>query len=703
MSFNAPYRRVLTLTLSLLLSGCATQIQKTLDRTIQIENRCTAIEQALPMEQAYLKTTLVDAVALRLIGSCLDNSQLCLNSADMTISLKLTSSAQQVVSDLQSQGAELQLATKTFDEGLKRDYAKLQMDLKKTQAETQTALDALREKLGQVKNSNTLLLNNGKTCNQRTDCMTAFANQFASLETDLMPIIVQLRTQVEHLPELAEQAAALADHSTQLLKQAKDVADDSRTTLHRGNADLQNNAQQLADSARQLAQRLENGSRTLESLFSHDVEKAAMDLMAANIYDKSADRLLALIDRTLSQLDRTIDKVDDHIYGMASVTTQMFSGEIQDRFDLLFTRLFAERYQSNTAKLAFASAACRRMGVGASSAMPLQNASMFTPFLYAALIRVEYDVNGQKGTLEDVRAVWESQIGKKPAESRQDPTSIKADSDFAKNVVAAYEKDAALKEDSTPIAPGMLQQVALCAGVEQNLALNEGLTGSILNEHTLAACGNAVWDATLGSRPMVKAGSLSGAQAAIAATPPVATLPSGEGDAKAWRDAMTEVLTASRPKVPGLFEALCQQITSLIKGSRCTDGIADSATVDFDASFALGQARDRGLEMQLAQLADILNSDSHDYRLMITAYASHQLPSCTGKSSGDVQACATAKNVALAQSRADWAFGVLERHMAERFGPGNQKHGSANPLSYDTPADRRLRVTLWPNQNVIRN
>jgi hypothetical protein len=697
MSFNATCRRLLPLTLSLLLSGCASQIQKTLDRTIQIEKRCTAIEEALPMEQQYLKSALVDAVALRLVGSCLDDNQLCLNSSDTTIPLKLTGSVQQMATGLQNQRTQLQQAGKAFDDGLRQDYATLQRDLTQTKKDTEDALNALRAELSTAKST---LLSNSKTCSQRTDCMTVFADQFGTLETRLVPIIDKLRTQAKRLPELAQQAAALADRSTLLLKQTKEVADGTRTLLIKGNEDLQADARQLNDRARQLGQRLENGSRTLENLFSHDVEKAMMDLMAANIYDKSADRLLALIDRMLSQLDHTIDKIDDHAFGVASVATQMFSGEMQDRFDAIFRKLFAERYTSNTAKLAFASAACRRMGVG-NDAAP-QTASMFTPFLYAALIRVEYDVNGQKGSLEDVRKAWESQLGKKPDEVAKDAGVASADRNFAQNVAAASQKDAASQPNKPPVAPDMLQKVALCAGVEQELAM-QGVTGNALKEQTVADCGHAALDATLANRPMVKAGSPSSALAAIATAPPASTSLSsgnipGAGSADAWSKAMLEVLAASRPKVPELFDALCRQISSQIKGSRCAGGVADSATVDFDASFGPGQARDKGIEMQLAQLADILAGNPQDYRLLVTAYASHQLPPCPGKTAADIQACATAKNAALAQSRADWAYGILERRMAGRFGIGNQKHGSANPLSYDTPTDRRLRITLWPSQ-----
>lgn len=725
-------RRAGPILLSLLLSGCASSLQKSLDRSIAIEQQCTIIDQALPMHTEQLKDSLVNAVALRLVGTCLDNSLACLGPGTTTSPMSMaTTTRDHLATVVAGQKMALgkirtdsALALRQFQTEWEPEYAALETRITQNRDATLKALAALHTELEKAKAA--LKFGKGvQACSQRVDCMTIFANQIAASEKEFKSSIDELKTLAAQLYVLAVDAKTLTSKSmNQLAQQAGTALKEERRALEQGGQALDASATELSDNAKQLSQRLANGAQTMKSLYSKDIETATMDLMAAKLYDKVAERLLVLIDRALSQLDHVIDKADDHLYGGATVAAQLFSGDIQERFDVIIDKLLKDKFKdSASARLAFAAAACQRMGMGDSSAAPVKNASMFSPFLFATLVRVQVDISrnvtltpkmvrdawekGVENAIENKDAAAKAQADKPAAEqpvaqgpvSKQEAiaqTRVDIAGKFNTAIVDAKARETSATDGSKAVAPSMEQKVAWCATVEQEQAI-ESKTGVASKDRTLAACGQAALDSTMNGTPLADVGNKTEAAAVLEKTPPAppAGIPGGT-DAKAWQEAMQAVLAAALPKAPLLLDALCTQITSQIKGSRCVGG-STLAALDFDASFALGRPYDNGLEMQLAKLADILRYHRQDFVLVVTASASRKAPTCPRRTpQADMATCTGTKNAALADERAQWAFNILQQRMAERFGSGNQKIGKADPLSYDTPEDRRLRITLQP-------
>jgi hypothetical protein len=179
---------------------------------------------------------------------------------------------------------------------------------------------------------------------------------------------------------------------------------------------------------------------------------------------------------------------------------------------------------------------------------------------------------------------------------------------------------------------------------------------------------------------------------------PPASTPRGQPgaeDATAWRHAMEAVLAASVPKQPSHLERLCQRIRSGATAARCEpSGSGDAVTLEFGASFAIGKAEDRALEMQIARLADMLGEDRQAYVFTVYGYASASAYPCSGSSARTPSPCGAEKNYALARARADWAMDTLRKRLQEHFASDSYAVGRFNPLSFDTPADRRIRMTV---------
>jgi hypothetical protein len=211
--------------------------------------------------------------------------------------------------------------------------------------------------------------------------------------------------------------------------------------------------------------------------------------------------------------------------------------------------------------------------------------------------------------------------------SKSAQTEQKSDAAFLSLVAEAYHADSSTNGGEQR-APSILQQVALCANVEQQLASLQQLSPAELKGRSWAACGKAVMSATLMGKGLPNATNPELAQQAINkakldAPPSTPSGLPGAEDAAAWRRAMEAVLAASVPKPPSHLERLCQRIRSGATTARCEPSPSgDAVTLDFDASVAIGKAEDRALEMQIARIADMLGEDRKAYVFTVYGYAS---------------------------------------------------------------------------------
>jgi hypothetical protein len=372
----------------------------------------------------------------------------------------------------------------------------------------------------------------------------------------------------------------------------------------------------------------------------------------------------------------------------------MFEDEMQNKLDQLFTNYVADLLPSNkTARLAFAAAACKRLLPGDNGA---KNASLFSPFVYAALVRTQVFLEEEKRTPERIRKEWEQSLNKTDkqlVEAEQKPEDV-----FLGLVAQAYHADSEMTE-SGQRAPSILQQVALCANVEQQLVSTQQLNSTELKERTWTACGKAVVSATNMGQGLPDATDPVLAQQAIeqANSDRSASTWSDEPGIKsaaAWRQAMEAVLAASIPKPQARPERLCQRIRSSVATVSCDPRGDGEVILDFNASFAIGKTEDRTLELQIARLADMLDEDRQAYVFAVYGYASASTYSCGQSSARTSSPCGAEKNHALAKARAMWALGVLRKRLQEHFSLDSHADGLFNPVSFDSPSDRRIRIMV---------
>lgn len=698
---------ILVLCCCLLATGCASRIQKSLDRSVLIAKRCADIEEAVHSRQG-VENELVNAIALRLVATCTDGSQSCLGFVLGMTPPSAVISAGKLLEDLEKYQTALGSLNQNFlqtnrnqVDGLKKSQEDLRNALTQRRNNTVAALDELYKRLAEARTVLGDSLSQASACDRRTSCVAMLGRELSTVRLTLTSSVRNLQQKLQDLRALAWKAQILADNTTAFLDGFNNLPAGGTMAGHpvvkEATEKLKRSTVDLVSSSTFLAERLETGSRAIDSLFSAEVQVAATDLFAARLYERVADKTIVAIDRLLSQVDRTIDKVDEHAYGAATLGTYLFEDEIQDKFDRIFTTHVAERLPENsrTAKLAFAAAACKRLVPDDNS--EAGNSSLFSSFVYAALIRMQVDLEGGKHSAENVRREWEQSLNR--SESQSTVAGQKSDAAFLGLVAEAYRTDSALSS-GVQRAPSILQQVALCAGVEQQLASARKLSPADLKERSWAACGKAAMSATLMGHGMPDALSPVLVTQTIEKAEPVpfALVPDGEtgpGDPAAWRRAMEAVLAASIPKPPSGAERLCQRIRHVVTATRCEPNAAGTTvTLDFDTSFTTGRAGSRILEMKIARLADMLGADGQTYAFTVYGYASASDFFCVRPAARNPSPCGTGKNHALATARAEWALSVLRKRMRARVAADSQAVGLFNPLSFDTPADRRIRMAI---------
>lgn len=244
----------------------------------------------------------------------------------------------------------------------------------------------------------------------------------------------------------------------------------------------------------------------------------------------------------------------------------------------------------------------------------------------------------------------------------------------------------------------MLQKVAACTTVAQELRLGTALNDADIDTQSREVCADAALKAALDQRPIRNAVSPALAKAAIETfNQEKPTAPTSEvAAAQAWATA-TEKVLASLPKAPAPRALSCASFTAGLPGVRCAE-VGDGVVLDFNASFAIGQQADKALELELAKVADLLNAQPHAYQLMVEGYVSRARYACAAAPRA---ACTDTRNQQLAQDRARWAEGVLTRRLVRAGAVTLRSAGVDNPLSYDTAADRKIRLLVRPASHAV--
>lgn len=658
-----------------LLSGCSTaMIQEQFEHARKIQTSCNAIQEAVPLRDEQLTNALIDTFAMRLLGacdavdgSCVNNPDLLRGASGMTTSLlTLRATTSVELAALKVAGQTAAMAAKTSLLQLEGDFTLLGKDIDTQKEATLAALRAFKEALEKARTD--LRGATAGKCTQRTACMNQLSKVIASNQVAIVQAAMTFQKSLEGAKRIRRSAADLAIKTRLFRNQlAADGIALQQAVIDSGN----NMDAAIADVAREAddhGKRLQMGLASLARLASADVKSASVDLLAWKVSSKAAEPLLALVDRMLGQVDLAIEKADSRVYAVVSLGVTMYSPKIQVKFDDMFTKLIADQATGNppttSAKLAFASAACDRLGMGDTPAVP--TSSMFAPFLYATLANVEAEVMAKANA--------------KPGASEEA---------FRLAINQAVVQDVAAN-----LAPSVQAQTTLCAGTEQLVADKANADPVQARELGLAACGKRVLAAVASATPIhAPQEAATAAQAVDAHLKSEAAKTTQGNGASEWGTAMQAVM-ASIHKTSSDYDILCKKIEAKMQAARCDSG-KDGIVLDFKHSFEPGQTRDNELELSLASVADVLSAYKRSFRVGVLGYASQKLPRCTAKvAKADERACSIAQNAALAKARADWASAVLRSRMAQYYAAGSDTMGLRDQVSFDTPFDRRVRVNL---------
>ncbi|PRC94338.1 hypothetical protein [Solimicrobium silvestre] len=656
----------LTLVLCLFLAGCySNPVKDTIDHAIQTESRCNAIQEAIPVGPKEQTGKLFDALSVRLVGTCLNA---CDKKTDENLSLDASEyTKENLEAEFKKQigavSANNQSNAEKFDvsvENINVAFGQLVRDfeqLKNANGAVKKQLTGLRE----VAINGDTTLNN---CKKRSDCMMNLAEV---LQTDVVQF-ADLQKSVSTLQEsLKKVSPDLVALNNQLTKFKFDYQAPGMDTLIEEYT-------KLSTTINGLDARLENGKETLERLSSKDFEGAASDLMAFKVYNKVAARMLTVIDGMLSQADHAIDKVDERFFGAINLAVYLEQDKLQKQFDHIFNDVINKGFPTNTAKLAFASAACEKMGLGTADAA--QNRSMFTPFLYETLINVQIDLAKDGPLTGDAR---ESALKEAKEKDKSGDTYV--------NTILSEASDAYVSDIKNNKAPAMVDQVALCSAIEEALTLSNGKDVNTLSV-VRQACGQAIVSAIVN-----KTSNLADSQQAIKAAAAQAASQL-DADSAIFKSTLDKVLAAI-PKPDVKPDPVCDRIVASVNGTHCTN-LNGQLIIEFDASFALGATYDNAIEMNLFKLANVLNLWRYNYSSVhVEGYASHAPPVCS-KNLPDQKTrlkCENEKNEAIAKNRAIWAQLILGRRLISK--PANiSAHGTVDSLSFDAAIDRHIRITL---------
>ena len=699
---------LLVLLTCILLSGCATYIKEEFKRAELIQSSCTTIQEAIPVHVEDLTDTLFNTLSLRMLGTCGNGTIACIDpSATVEGTQTFVTSISDLRNSLEAQEAALKKTGQAPTDAalraitaLKEEFATLNKDISDKLIKVDDAQKNLRAALAKARAALQVSLDEGKKCTQRTGCMSKLSLVITREQEAIRKAGEEFRLSLEAVIELQAKAAQLAARAQDYAVQVKASSNAAVQQMSVSGALLDKALANVVSGAKVQKDRLAIGIRSIASLATGDVTAASADLLAWKVSSKAAEPLLDLIDRMLSHIDRTVERADSRVYALMSIGVTVYSSDVQKQFDEIFQTLMAEKSNKEESisgpnatyrktnlsmKLAFASAACDRLGMGQTAAAA--NSSMFTPFLYATLANVRFSVAHPEadalGAAERDRLFNEFNV------NSTEKTKVKRNDEFSEKITDAYVGEVANKR-----APSIVQQVALCTGTEQAVETGTVTDPVLARSIGKAACGQRVLAAVSTGSTIPLAASMTTAVQVVDAHAATEAAKVGQGSAaNEWSLAMQAVM-ASIQKTTGEYEALCKRIQSRLEAARCDSG-KDGIVIDFDGTFQPASTTDKRLELSLVSVADVLSAYRRSFRVTVHGFASQKLPRCEASVPKEQQlGCAVKRNAMLADKRATWAASVLKSRMAQYFAAGSASVGQREQLSFDNAFDRRVRVSL---------
>lgn len=551
----------------------------------------------------------------------------------------------------------------------------------------------------------------------------------------------EAQVQCRAVPQGLECSRALARVVGTLATAANTASGDGRTLLaalgetleawRRVAAIVEGARPQLTEAGAQAA-RLAEGILRSASDSASAIASVAVQEFRAYFFDRllptvTAQKVLDFTERQLEPVDRLIDKADQKIYMLGSFAVEVNRAPIQKEFDRFYIRYVRDRFPSTSMAVAFARAACARLGSPTPAGRP---ASIITPFLFSSLTLIELEVRS-KGRcmgppraeeLRADRAAREQQCERKTAELRKaafdqlvspaappvstDSPLLQAFAAQGTNLPSPPASAGTRLDPPAPPAPGDVFQTCLAgerswraklasAGEQPGSADARRAAQSICGEYLLqqeqerysAAAG-----ATTATPPTVDAGKLASAMEQL-------TLALGQ-ERSARAPAAPEVAAAPPP-------SLCDRLRAALGAIRCVQH-RDGEWIELPELFASAHIEAAALVPALRTLALAVDAYA-PAGTAVTVYGGASQAPVTAPSLRQALArapqfrCAAsapaataldASNRKLAELRADWAARVMHA-AAPALGPRLQACViAATPEHGDQAFDRRVVVRL---------
>ncbi|KIP18195.1 hypothetical protein KY49_3548 [Burkholderia sp. MSHR3999] len=636
-------------------TGCVTnQLQKNLDTAIEIERRCTVVQETLPASNYKEPADAVlDSVMVRLLGTC-TSSLTCVNShtdpngidTDNHPIEKIKQDSEVLQDDL----TKLHDALEALSNASKKDSKQTHQSLTDAVSAAKASLNEYRANLsdGEVQlraiasNLSEARSDLETPCKQRSTCIAALTRSLASRQKDIEDELQKIHD--DSLPPAAllnttalpEQADALAaTYATSLPPLAHNVMEAAKKTAKSSN--------QWTEDATALSNSAAYGVVVLQQIINDGEQAVASYFFAPQFNDVVADRVLGVLDSELQRTEHLIDQLDSKYYAAGSITVNVFASDIQHVLDHAYIRLTDTWFKDKAAQLALARAACTRLEAGHTGTS--SQSTLFMPFLLAMFTNIQ---------LENSKQYVLSQYGD---EKNREKILDHLRERFTSPTDVDDQLHAAINRE-----PPQPQQVAICTGIEIQKLKNGASTLRLATD-----------------------------------TEPVHVNAQQQCAAKlANKELPNQLVTPpSAPSNPpkSSVAGLCTAITARGNDLRCSM-TPMGAVIEFASYFKTDAHSSKALESDLSALGDILALHQAAGNIEVEGFASHAPVPCRTRSPHRANGtCGDDGNKKLSLDRAQWAANILRRRCPS-ITVKIKGNGAATSLDDDTALDRRLRVAL---------
>jgi len=501
-------------------------------------------------------------------------------------------------------------------------------------------------------------------------------------------------------------------------------------------------------AVRQISLALEAADQSLYAIRDVAVAEFRTDFFDRLLPTLTAEKVLDFTERQMEPVDRLVDKVDQKIYMLGSFAIESSRADIQKQFDSFYNNYLREKFHSTGSAVAFARAACSRLGKPTPAG---KSASLIMPFVYSTLTLVHMEKREKQACMDEpLTETLKSGISKEQHCERE---VAKIRSKAAKPLVSAdgpptpvegslesvlYEKnkerEQKLKSQGTPVAaasdeppfpppalePERIYEVCLVseqAWRRQLAAAGDGAAGGAGRQASQQVCAEYLLDTeqkrysqTASPTPnLVDLQSTALAQVLDRIATKVLQMESTSGMGLPARSTVVEASSSA--------QNFCQWLRSAVSTVSCIDRV-DASWVELPAAFNSGSFESTSLVPALRTLSRAIEAYQPGVVEVLVLGAASAAPvrstslkaalakrrsSSPYRCTGEVGAGASdpSGNRDLAILRADWAARVMAGAVPELKGKLKACPLSSQPESGDQPFDRRIAIKLrWKSDGA---